>query len=234
MATARPSLLARDAAGGNNTFSTAGMDTTGATLLVALTSIVATSAPAVISDSQSNTWTPLTGQSQSGQNTSQLFYVSNPTVGASHTVTITGSSIACSVIVFAFSGVTTSSPFDKENGAVGSASATSLATGSITPTTDGQLIIVGAASGGGSAATTGIMTWNKLVPGILSDGMNVPVVAGSYYGCMMGFGIQQTAAAFNPTISLSGTGTNSKLTAVIASFKAGTTSSGGGSWTFVG
>jgi hypothetical protein len=51
----------------------------------------------------------------------RLYYAANPTVGSGHTFSYTGASNFSSIFVAAFSGVATSSPFDKENGATSSA-----------------------------------------------------------------------------------------------------------------
>ena len=74
---------------GNNA-TTSAIDTTGATLLVAL--IVTDTGGGTMSDSKGNTWTALTAHSGGTTVTGQLFYVSNPTVGSGHTFTPTISS----------------------------------------------------------------------------------------------------------------------------------------------
>jgi hypothetical protein len=193
------------------------MTTTGATLLVAVVSYVNNVTP-TLSDSKSNTWTGLTAKTIAGQQTSRIFYVSSPIVGTSHTFTLTGASIIASIVVMAFSGIQTSSPFDKENGATLAGSGTSLASGSITPSVDGDLIII-ALSTGGNPTTNGQTNVDVLSASIFVGGAAV-TNNGSYYGTEAGFGIQGTAASINSTWTLTGTGINANLVALIASFKA--------------
>ena len=90
---------------GGNTATTAGVDTTGASLLVAQISDFAGATASAISDSKSNTWTPLTAVTAGSVSRSHLFYCANPTVGSGHTFTATGSSSFPSIQVQAWSPV---------------------------------------------------------------------------------------------------------------------------------
>ena len=139
------------------------------------------------------------------------------------------------MIIMAFSGIVTSSPFDVENGATLAGSGTTLSPGSITPSTNGSLIVSGFGTGAGSG-TIGTLT---LAPGVTSifTQTNKDTVGGISYGSWAAWGIQQSAAAINPTWTcVNGTGTNTNGTAVIAAFIAAAPSGGssGGAWAFAG
>ena len=86
---------------------TSGVNTTGANLLIAVSSdFQAGFGSYTISDSKSNTWIHVgTFLSQSGQNQVSLWYVANPVVGAAHTLSIAGQ--YNSIFFAAFSGCAT-------------------------------------------------------------------------------------------------------------------------------
>jgi hypothetical protein len=142
-----------------------------------------------ISDSKSNSWTGLTALNAGGE--ARIFYVESPTVGTGHTVSCAQS--YAYVAMSAWSGGTTTS-FDQENGAT-SASATSLASGSITPSEDNELLISCIGLGGtatGLTADTGI-GFTALVTRNAVSGVN--------YGGGVSYQIQTTATARNPSWS---------------------------------
>lgn len=232
MATQIPSLIGRTMASGANAGTTPSLDTTGATLLVVLCVNTAASAAPVITDSQSNTWTSLTAQSVSGNQRSFLAYVANPTVGIGHTFTLTGSGSSPLILASAWSGIVAASPFDQQNGNAAAGSATTIQAGSITPGSNGELLIAACVTGAG-IATTGNVQIDYQVSSIYNGGCSWVAVVGSSWGAYLAFGNQVTAAATNPTWTLvQGTGTNSNMTSHIASFKAATAASGGGTTGF--
>jgi hypothetical protein len=160
-----------------------------------------------ISDSKGNSYTALTTHQENTGSANRLFYVAAPTVGASHTFTVTKTGAFVAVCVAAFSAVATSSPFDVENGAtVGSG--TTLATGSVTPSLNNEVVIAGICTGG--AATSSIDSGFTLVGTVAGDNA-------TYYGVGMGYLVQTTAGAINPTWTRSNSG---KMSASIASFQA--------------
>lgn len=179
------------------------IDTTGATLLVAVDADYNFGTLGPISDSKGNTWIPRTTYGAGGPKV-KIFYCENPTVGSGHTFTCSGDSNGIAII--AVNGTTTSSVYDKESGA----DATSP--GSITPNEDNEILIAGmcAASGSGYSVDSGFTLQESRA---YNAGDNT-----------MGFGlaylIQTTATAKNPVWTGGATVTN------IASFKA--VSSGGG------
>lgn len=133
------------AAFANPTATTAGINTTGANLIVIWIGIWrgSQSAPNVaLSDSKGNTWTAL----NSGGNSRAdgcFFYCLNPTVGSSHTFTINNSINAdwASICAMAFSGVSTLDT--PQSTSVSALLATSLATGSVTPNAANSLLVAG-------------------------------------------------------------------------------------------
>jgi hypothetical protein len=182
-----------DASG--DTFSTSpAIDTTGATLLVlGVTRFI----EEIITDSYSNTWVRL--NEYSVDPVCSLYYVKNPVVGAGHTFQY-GNLTYSPAIVSAWSGTDTSANADQQNGATGSSP---LSTGSITPSTDNQLVI--ALFGG------------RMASGTVSGGFTEigDVAEDTRYGMVMAYQIQTSAAAVNPALTgVDVTG------AAIASFKA--------------
>lgn len=234
MAVQNIALIGRSSAFGANAATTPSLNTTGATLLVVFVSATATSGTVAITDSNSNSWTALTTQTFTGAQKSGFIYATNPTVGAGHTFTATLSGGVPSMQVLAFTGVLAASPFDVQNGAVGGTSSSTLQPGSITPSVDGELVLVGMASGA-TFSGLGNVQIDYQISSIYTNGQGVMTVAGTNYGTFVAWAVQHTAAATNPTFTLNnGSATNSKMTANIASFKAAAAASGGsgGAWAF--
>lgn len=200
-----------DIPGGASGGTSAGVDTTGATLLVVSVSWYGSSARPTLTDSKSNTWVALTEQKFSVAG-NVLFYCKNPTAGSGHTFTLSGSSIYSCGQMEAFSGTNTSAPFDVESGAT--SSAFSLATGSITPTVDGCVIVAGLSAGDGTA---GYSIGSGFT---VTDAYNHNPSAAE--GGAAAYLIQTTAAAVNPTWSASTPGSSPGVAATIAAFKPAT------------
>jgi len=190
----------------SNGFTTTAIDTTGANFLVL--SLVTGISSGAISDSNGNTWSPLTQYSDGfGDRYCQLFYVANATVGAGHTFSVTGIANFPSLFIAAFSGVA-SSPFDVENGNTNAVN-TSVQPGSITPGANNELIITGLQYSDSSTPTVNSsFTITDFLPGGVTFGQE---------GGALAYLIQTTATAENPTWSWT---SNSNNTAVIASFQA--------------
>ena len=125
--------------------STAGpIDTTGATLLVAVGHQWETPGICTITDNKGNTWYPLTRYGTSGScGFGQIHYAYGPSlsVGTNHIFYVTAQQYQ-SLEVLAFSGIGAPAvdPFDSENGNNGEAAYT-VQPGSVTPTAIGDLII---------------------------------------------------------------------------------------------
>lgn len=188
-----------------NTYSTgaasSAIDTTGATLLVAVCSGFIGSTPN-LTDSKSNTWTGLT--IRGGGSLVKIYYVANPTVGTNHTFDPSGTNPSCTVA--AFSGVVTTSPFDQENGNTGSGG--SVSTGSVTPSEDNELVIAGV-----TFYPAGVVSINGGFT--ITDQVNY--VLGAEMGSGLAYLIQTSVAAANPAWSHSGF---TDAAVAIATFKA--------------
>ncbi len=193
---------------------TGAIDTTGATLIVINTGQYRASAFPALSDNKFNLWTGRTVQ-DSGTFAGGIIYdCDNPTVGSGHTFSLNGAASFPSLEVAAFSGTLVSGAFDQQNGAA-SAAATSLATGSATPSAAGEVIIAGYAAGGtnsGQTCTDASLTF-----------INTDIQAGdaNSFGSGMYYCIESGITAANPTID-TGIGTVS-LAVMLATYKAATT-----------
>lgn len=122
---------------GGNTSTTGASDTTGASVLVVAVVDQAASGSAVVTDSKSNTWIPLTNLAAGGRHV-RLFYCLSPIVGSGHTFTVTTIASGFPTIeMLAFDGVTL---FDAESShAV--ASGTTGQPGSITPAGNNEVFV---------------------------------------------------------------------------------------------
>lgn len=175
------------------TATTSSMDTTGADLLVAILNFyhIDVVSPATITDSKGNTWS--TVLSTVATNYTLRQYVSRPTsVGTAHTVSWGESTDPTypSLIVFAFSG-SVASPADQSTGAT-KASGTTLATGSVTPTENNEVLVAGAG-------------WDAAATPTIDSGFSTPVqvsaVGAQHVAVAASYKIQTTAGAENPTWS---------------------------------
>jgi len=181
---------------------TGGMDL----IVVSLSWLVGGSA-AVLSDSEGNTWTPLTQRTVSLYGYNQLYYCVNPITSHDHRIRAVhpnGGYGYPAMGVVAAKGAH-ASPFLVENGA-GLASTTSIQPGSITPAHDGCLIVTGVISRiGGSTTVDSGFTARTIEFGDFS-------VRGG-----IAWKVQETAAAVNPTWTR--VETASEMAASIAAFR---------------
>ena len=187
-------------AGTSGTNTSSALNTTGASLLVIC--VTDKFSWSNLADSKGNTWTPLTAWTGTAPGL-QLYYAANPTVGSGHTFSFDGWS-RCAVQ--AFSGVTTTSPFDQQNG--GSGGASDGRPGSITPTQGNELVVCGVSVQGGSGL--------PYIGGGFSATAQVADAGGVPHGIGLAYRIQNTAVATNPAWA---TG-SAVLSVGIASFKA--------------
>lgn len=145
-------------------------------------------------DSKGNTWTALTAQGN-GNNT-QLWYCSPCVTGAGHTFTTPGAGFP-SMEVAAFSGLAASPYGSQESGAMASA-VTSMQPGTLTPGQINSLVIVGCTINGGSSGP-------YTVTGGSVAAIDSAVETGSTnVGTIMGYVVQSTATALNPTCAWTG------------------------------
>lgn len=204
----------KDASADSTGFTSISFNSTGANFIAcSLASYQGQTTPPV-TDSNGNTYSFLTDHEVSGDPRSTIVYTANPVVGAGHTITVTSVAISRypSIVCGAFSGVTTVSPFDQQNGSNGSAIIT-LSTGSITPTQNSELILAALALNANSTSVTigGGMT-------IVDTQAGDPV---THYGSSLAWLAQTAATAINPAWSWTGSGTAASS---IASFKSPTCS----------
>lgn len=188
-------LGGHDKVGGVSSGTTPTINSTGATLLVAGVAAYENSPSGqlvTVSDSKTNTWTPLTNYPADTSPTDgvRLYYVANPTVGTLHTASFSGANTYCSLFFAAFNNVKTTSPAETPNGASGGAAAT-IQPGSITPAENNELIVSLVHQNSTSAAPT-INSGFTIIDTLLE-------VGGVNVGGGLAYLVQTTAAAVNPT-----------------------------------
>lgn len=214
-----PALIANTkiAPAGNDGGTSASINTTGANLIVAALCLSATTTGGpTFSDSKSNTWTLLTTATSATENIA-LYYCASPTVGSGHTFT-TGPGFPnhpfSSACIAAFSNVKPSGPLDQNNGGASTAPALTVQPVSITPVTNGELLICVLGTAPVGAETAAINSG-------FTKTDDAPFNPGNAFGSHMAYLVQNTAAAINPTWTVSGTTTSNPLVSAIASFKPG-------------
>lgn len=183
---------------------TSGIDTTGATLIVAAVMYTGSAGTATLSDSYGNAWTPLTEeQSPSTIGTDlrvvRLFYALAPTVGPGHTFTGGESaSSRVSVMVCAFGGASPVYGAETGNGCrngVPVATPTTLQPGSLTPGGDGSVLVIGVSCESRTFSIDSGFTILDQASGLSGGGGGTAIA--------LAYKIQTAAAADNPTWTFS-------------------------------
>ncbi len=218
-ALAAPAFVATTAAKCNAscTATTGGINTTTANFCVAtVLEFLADPSSGTMSDSLSNTWHHLTTLNDTAHSSTEsvFWYTYNNgsafNAGSSQTFSFTGTSYP-TMIVSCYSGVlTTSDPFDQQNG-LASQSTNTFQSGSITPTLNNELLITSAGDFSGNGA--GIYTVNSGFTKTGNDQNNNSLILYQAYFT------QSPAAAINPTWIAGSIGAH---IAIIASFKPST------------
>lgn len=157
-----------------------------------------------ISDSQGNTWTPLTQSTLAGP-AARLFYVENPTTNAAHTFTVSGTDHYGCICVAVFQNTLTSGAFDVESAGGGANSGTTFQPGTLTPSQNNSILVT--AVGVDSNVTFSIDSSFTILDQFGASGN---------YGAAMAYKVQGTAGADNPTWT---TSVSTGLAAVMAAFK---------------
>lgn len=166
---------------------TAGIDTTGADLLI-IALCCDDAHTATPTDSKSNTWTQLTSYTQTNVRV-RLWYSTPSSVGTNHTFSSNGLGFVGTILGAAFSGAAQSSPADQQSGANGFVA--TLQPGSITPSENNELIW----SHFGINAAGSPMS----IDSGFTELAEADFSAGVAYGGSFAYKIQTTAAAVNPT-----------------------------------
>ncbi len=199
-------LIASGVASGANGGTSSAFDSTGANLIVvAVCSLGATT----VSDSKSNTYTPLTNQN-SGSGLNRLYYCINPTVGTGHTITVSSSGGFPYCPFEAWQGASVS--FDAESHAAVGGS-TTVQPGSITPGGNDRLFLSSMQGINGTAPT-------------IDSSFTISNASGLVGGTSVQGGIahklQTTGGAENPTWTV---GVSEDPAATMAAFAMGSSSS---------
>lgn len=216
------------ASANSNDVTTGTINSTGATLLVLLVSDYNGGGAVVAGDisetgATANTWAPLTNQLSGGGLglNFKIFYVNNPNTNASHTFKVTKTGGYPVIHVYAFAGTDTTTAFDSQEAGSGTAGATTIKPGSVTPSGNGFLLITGFADNTTLTATID-SSFNTPTRTNSGGGTNVGI-ATSYY-------IQPTAGAVDLTWTSSA---STEMASRVAVFKAGAGGGGGATTTTV-
>ena len=179
-------------ASGNTSITATGLDTTGADLIVVVTTSWANVQVDQVSDNKGNTWIDTTSAVSDGATYIHISYVQGASIGGTgHNITIQNPHTGFpSAEIMWFSG-SASNPVDQLHYATFNAS--SFQTGSVTPSEDNELVIVG-------------ITLNNSSPGAptVNSGFSSPAFgndfsSGNAFGGYASYLIQGTAGAVNPT-----------------------------------
>ena len=193
----------------NSNVTTAGIDTSGADgLIYACAHQNATTiAP---TDSKGNSITAKTTRYlvSTKQGIDFYFLIGSPTVGTSHTATLSTATKYPGLGFMAFSGMAASSALDQTNGATATAAA-SLATGSITPSEDGTVVITASSGYNATRVMDGSSPFDV-------ESIRLATTSNAY-GISVDEEIQTTATARNCTWTPQA---STDIAAIIASFKA--------------
>ncbi len=202
----------------SNGITTSSISTTGASLItIQVVSYVGAAEPALTESTGNITFTACGSvQATSAEERIHAYHwvVTNSNqTSATHTFTATQTGSFPTILVQSWSGTSTSTPCDQTTGAnTGAGTATTLATGNITPSENNELVIT----------ATGVKDTRAMsVDGGFTEQDEVTMSA-NHYGGSMGYLIQTTATAANPTWATNGAA--SGLAVTIASFKSATAS----------
>jgi hypothetical protein len=202
----------------------ANIDTTGATLFVAIIQTQFAGGAPTMTDKKNNTWQYGTLFNATGHPTAiSIAYCFNPTTDTTHTFTPVGQA-ACSQ-VFAFSGAGTWS-LESQNGATSQTSGQSVVTGTITPSVAGEVILAGLATNG-SISTGTVNNGFNGGQGVAAGAALPQALSGSPEAGMGAYLVDSGTSPIGATFTTSAN--NSDWLWLVASFKlapAGSTISG--------
>jgi hypothetical protein len=178
---------------GQTTFTTAAINTTGATFVAFSLSYLTTNQP-LISDNKGNAApTCLAPRAVSTGGSNQLCYLPSPATGAGHTFTVTGTgNIYATIAVAAFSGVPASAYAGVSNGTVISGPTSSFQPGSVTPHSAGDLVITTISAQFAGNTVLGIGSSFSIATQVTSHG-------GVNFGAALAYLVSPAGAPVNPT-----------------------------------
>lgn len=212
MAIARVNDVVVETTPNNDGFTTGAQDTSGANfIIIGYSGAITTSE--TVTDSKSNTWNPLSLNTDGVVgHQSRLYYAYNATVGSGHTFTITGTDNFPTLFIAWYSGVLSSGdPYDVSGSTENNPSTvfgTTCVHASRTPSTDGQLI-------------WGFCGADDQAPASINGGFTIRRSSTGTAGHSFSGGcadlIQTTATAWSPTWTFSSSDT---LVASMAGFQA--------------
>ncbi len=195
----------------SGTVTTDAIDTSGADLIVVgVSEYSGGSGFCTPTDNKSNSpYIGTTAQTSATAQRIRLFYFQAPTVGSGHTFTCTDTAGFPAIVVAAFAG-SIASPLDQGNGAVNNVTiATTLQTGSVTPTNTNQLLV--------TVISTGTSGTYSIDSSFITDAtFQSSFSGGNSEGLAMAYLIETSIVAQNPTWTYA-TGTEAATT--IATFK---------------
>ena len=181
------------------------IDTSGANLITLI--VGGTGTPSSVTDNKGNTYT-LRATGSGASQASRIYSATNPTVGSGHTFTVSApTNTFVSLIVLAFSGADTSSPFDQNNG-VSTDGVTSIQPGSVTPSVNDELLVCSLGLGGDVT--------NLAIGSSFTLQENLPLGSGVNYAAAGAYKIQTSAGAENPQWTWT---TSRNAASAIATFK---------------
>jgi hypothetical protein len=180
-------------------------DTTAASGMVAIVYTFSSFGADPITDEMGNTWTPLAFFTPPGNYQLRFFHCANFTGNATHTFSSTANFASISLV--GVTGHNAGAFFDSpQTNAAGSAAATTLQTGSITPSGDGRLVVTASI-----ISTDANLTVDSGLT--LGDATSISSAIGTSFA----WKVQNPAAAINPEWSQDGVPTI--FTVGVAAFK---------------
>lgn len=177
------------------------VDTTGCDIIWLVQANI-NGAPNVL-DSEGNSWSSA-ALGATANIYCQIFYCQNPITSTMHVFTANTPAIGTALAMLGASG-SVSSPFDQVSGA-NNDSTTSQQPGSVTPTEDYEILILGVSESDDGTVDSGFTIAEQVSPW-----------AGNNVGVALAYKIQTTAGAENPTWTLAG-GAN-QVNALLTTYK---------------
>lgn len=194
--------------GTNATFVTSNAITTTGNFAAIVISDYTQSPLGTMTDSKGNVWNMAVSKSGGGTNTarSTMFYSNMTSIGSGHTFTYTATGTCFPTMYVEIYQTTRPVTVDQTNGFNGT-TGTSIQPGSVSPTKDNELIVVG-------LSATPITSVTGINSGFTISNSNASGATNTFLGGGMAHLIQTVAGSVNPTWTVSGSPTLSAATIV--------------------